>query len=144
MVRNDLDVVIAAPSAPVEDKCDANNKQQHTMAITGNSNNVGGFKCPPVNMYTGDRNNSAQDEVLLAELHAISMKLSSNHFAGDLAEDSAIQSCVEGLDIDLKATCKPGNGIWATMKAKSNGVSSTPMDKVWCTRGWVKNSENVT
>jgi hypothetical protein len=128
-VRNDLDVVIAAPSAPAEDKCDTNNKQQHTMAIRGNSNNVGGFQCPPVNMYMGDCDNSTKDEVLLAELHAISMKSSSNCFAGDLAEDSAIQSHVEGLDIDLKATCKPGNGVCATMKAKSNGVSSTLRDK---------------
>ena len=45
----------------------------------------GGFQRPPsTNTYTGDRGGIAEDEQLLAELRAISMKSSSSsRFAGD-------------------------------------------------------------
>jgi hypothetical protein len=120
-IGNDLVMVIATHPAPAENRSDTNNKQQHTIAIPGNSNNVGGFQHPPVNRYTGDRRGSAKEEALLAKLHAIFMKSSSNCIAGDLAEDSANQCCVDGLDIDLKATCKPGDGI----SAASNCIPSS-------------------
>ena len=123
-VEQELDVVIAAPPASAEDGGDTNSKQQHTMAMGVNSNDIGGFQRPPVNTYTGDRGGSAEDEALLAELRAISMKSSSNRFTGDVAEVSAIQSRVEGLDIDPKAQSNPDE---RTSAANNSSPSSLPV-----------------
>jgi len=110
-IGNDLDVVIAAPPTSAEDRGDKNSKQQHTMAVGVSSNDIGGFQRPPGNTYTGDRGGSAEDEALLAELRAISMKSSSNRFAGDVAEGSAIQSRDEilqpGESISSANNCSP-------------------------------------
>jgi hypothetical protein len=103
------------------------------MAMGVNSNDAGGFQRPPVNTYTGDRGGSAEDEALLAELRAISTKLSSNRFAGDVVEVSAIQSRVEGLDIYPKATSDPGEGISSANNCSPSSVSvlpSVPLGKI--------------
>ena len=125
-VGNELDAIIAAPPAPAEDRGDTNNHQQHTITMGVNSNDTGGFQRPPINTYTGDRGGSAEDEALLAELRAISMKSSSNRFAGDVVEVSAIQTRVEGLDIDPKATSDPGEGISSANNCGPSSVSVLP------------------
>jgi cytoskeleton-associated protein 5 len=125
-VGNELDAIIAAPPAPAEDRGDSNSKQQHTITMGVNSNDTGGFQRPPINTYTGDRGGSAEDEALLAELRAISMKSSSNRFAGDVVEVSAIQTRVEGLDIDPKATSDPGEGISSANNCGPSSVSVLP------------------
>ena len=125
-VGNELDAIIAAPPAPAEDRGDSNSNQQHTITMGVNSNDTGGFQRPPINTYTGDRGGSAEDEALLAELRAISMKSSSNRFAGDVVEVSAIQTRVEGLDIDPKATSDPGEGISSANNCGPSSVSVLP------------------
>ena len=62
-----------------------------TMAMAddiGSSSRSGGFQRPPTSSstYTGDRGGSAEDEELLAELRAISMKSSSSSRFGGEAE----------------------------------------------------------
>ncbi|KAL3774149.1 hypothetical protein ACHAW5_010603 [Stephanodiscus triporus] len=106
-VGNNLDVVSIGPPAPAEDRDGISNKQSHTMTMAENSNDGGIFQRPPANTFTGDRGGNAEDEELLAELRAISMKSAKNRFAGDENDVSAIQSRVEGQDIDPKPASKP-------------------------------------
>jgi hypothetical protein len=126
-VGNNLDVVITGPSAPAEDRDDINDKQSHTMTMVENSNDGGGFQRPPANTYTGDRGGNAEDEELLAELRAISMKSAKNRFAGVENDVNAIQSRVEGLDIDPKTASKPSEGIPAANDGSPSSVPALPM-----------------
>ncbi len=100
---------MAGSPAPVEDRFDTNNKQQHTM-VAGNSNNIGGFQHLPVNTYMGNCSGNAEDEALLAKMCTISMKLSSNCFASnnndvresnvDIATGNVIIKSLSGRNYD--------------------------------------------
>lgn len=110
--KSEIDIVIAAPPT------DKSSEPIISSASTLKSNLPNTFK--------GDRGGPAEDEALLAELRAISIKSTTARFGS--VEVGADMSRDEGLDIHSKESSKPSSSLSSTYNGTAFTVPAFSME----------------
>ena len=109
--KSEIDIVIAAPKTTEK----SSEPEYSASALKSNLPNT----------FKGDRGGPAEDEALLAELRAISMKSATARFGS--VEAGADTNRVEGLDIHPKASSEPSGCLSSTYNSSSSVVPAFPM-----------------
>ena len=109
--KSEIDIVIAAPKTTEK----SSEPEYSASALKSNLPNT----------FKGDRGGPAEDEALLAELRAISMKSATARFGS--VEAGADTNRVEGLDIHPKASSEPSGCLSSTHNSSSSVVPAFPM-----------------
>ncbi|KAL7540754.1 hypothetical protein ACHAXR_010359, partial [Thalassiosira sp. AJA248-18] len=145
-----MDIVIAAPPAPSEagaadvadsqeapsiehtstevaDNAVAAQSQEENLGIKSNLPK-GMMKSNLPNTFKGDRGGSAEDEDLLRELRAISMKSSTDRFGGEEDEAGAIPSHNKALGTSIASNDKTPHGDVPSFGRPSNSCQSKPQE----------------
>ena len=113
--KSEIDIVIAAPPKPSKTTEKSSEPEYSASALKSNLSNT----------FKGDRGGPAEDEALLAELRAISMKSATARFGS--VEAGADMNRVEGLDIHPKASSEPSGSLSSTYNSSSSVVPAFPM-----------------
>ena len=113
--KSEIDIVIAAPPKPSKTTEKSSEPEYSASALKSNLPNT----------FKGDRGGPAEDEALLAELRAISMKSATARFGS--VEAGADTNRVEGLDIHPKASSEPSSSLSSTYNSSSSVVPAFPM-----------------